>query len=72
MPKKIVKYQCSDCGMEYTSEERALACEKSHGHAVRICKELYSRLSDIPEWLDVLMSDGSIARYEFKEVRKYE
>ena len=35
-----------------------------------ICKELYSRLPDIPEWLDVLMSDGSMARYEFKEVRK--
>lgn len=70
MPKKIVKYQCSDCGMEYISEEKALACEKSHCHAVRIRKELYSRLPDIPEWLDVLMSNGSVVRYERKEVCK--
>ena len=66
MPKKIIKYQCMCCGMEYTSENRALESEKSHNHAVRICKELYSRLSrlpDIPEWLDVLMDDGSTRRY---------
>lgn len=55
------------CGMEYTSENRALECEKSHGHAVRICKEYYSRLPDIPKWLDVLMSDGSMVRYESKD-----
>lgn len=67
MPKKIIKYQCMCCGMEYTSENRALECEKSHNHAVRICKELYSRLSrlpDIPEYLDVLMDDGSTRRYK--------
>ena len=62
MPKKIIKYQCMCCGMEYTSENRALECEKSHNHAVHICKELYGRLN-IPEWLDVLMDDGSTRRY---------
>ena len=63
MSKKIVKYQCMCCGMEYTSENSALECEKSHNHAVRICKELYGRL-DIPEWLDVLIDDGSTRRYK--------
>lgn len=64
MPKKIIKYQCMCCGMEYTSENRALECEKSHNHAIHICKELYGRLPDIPEWLDVLMDDGSTRRYK--------
>ena len=64
MPKKIIKYQCMCCGMEYTSENRALECEKSHNHAVHICKELYGSFSDIPEWLDVLMDDGSTRRYK--------
>lgn len=67
MPKKIIKYQCSGCGIEYTSEKEAIACEKSHDHAVRICEEYYGMFPDIPEWLDVLMSDGSKVRYKFKE-----
>lgn len=57
-------YICELCGVAYRDKEKCLKCEQQHGIPVIIKSQTYLPQSRYPEYISVLMSDGSIREYK--------
>ena len=64
MPIKEVTWVCSTCGLPYSDEEAAVACEAGHFTIVSTKPEFY-RAKDpgYPEQIVVTFSDGKKVTY---------
>lgn len=72
MAKKIETYQCGICGREYSTEENAVACEKSHPKLVSVSQN-HRRSSyhyPLPVFLRATYDDGTVVEYVWNKGRR--
>lgn len=63
--KEIKRYICGHCGAEYEEKDQCNRCEESHKRpaGVMTVNSIQYGRDKYPEWIDVLMSDGTTIRY---------
>lgn len=72
MVKKVETYRCGICGREYSTEENAVACEKSHPKLISVSQD--HRRSGyhypLPVFLRATYEDGTIVEYVWSKGRR--
>lgn len=64
----FIKWRCSKCRCEYSTQEEAAECEAHHGNPVKVRKGTRCPVMDlhgVPSVVDVLMDNGRVVRYRY-------
>lgn len=63
MPKKIVYYECNDCGERYAEHADAEQCEKKHIKITKVDTANYTAGASYPYSIVVLLENGMLETY---------